>query len=94
VVTDPNNHQTTYTFDAQGRVTQTKDAKGNTTSNAYTSNYNVQTYTDAASKIVTFSWSTDGKNNLLSAQSPTGQTTSWQYTDANHPYFPSTTADA
>lgn len=91
VVTDANGHQTTYTYDGMGRVTRVRDAAGNAADTAYTANSNVQQRTDQAGQIAAYGY--DSRNNLTSAQLPTGATTTWAYADAAHPYLPTKRTD-
>lgn len=96
VVTDPRNNNTTYCYDWLGRVRKTQDARGNTRDTSYTSNSDVDQYTEgtgSTAPLTSFTWSQDGRSNLLGGQTPEGS--SWQsgYTNTSHPYFPSSTTD-
>ncbi len=79
-----------YTYDGMGRVTRVRDAAGNAADTAYTTNSNVQQRTDQAGQIATYGY--DSRNNLTSAQLPTGATT-WAYADGAHPYAPTKRTD-
>jgi RHS repeat-associated protein len=99
VVTDARNNTTTYCYDWLGRVRKTRDARGNDRDTSYTSNSDVNEYTDggvgSAGPLTSFSWSADGRNNLLGGQSPEGATFSVGYNNPNgtHPYYPSNGTD-
>ena len=74
IVTDANNHTSTYTIDGNGRVTSTKDALNRARSITWTSNGDIQMTTDAlgtgSSHTTTYTY--DGSNNATNAQLPTG----------------------
>jgi len=85
-VTDPNNHQTTYTSDLFGRLEQVTDALANNFQYAWTADNHLSQYTDA--KGQPFRYGYDANNNLASVQFPTPAHTSAVYgTVANIPYF-------
>ncbi|WP_237500793.1 RHS repeat-associated core domain-containing protein [Streptomyces sp. SID8370] len=80
-VTDPEQHHTTYTHDADGKVTTATDHLGRDRSKTFDANNNVQTATDAmgtgsgnggAGNVTTYGW--DSRNNQTSAELPTGAT--------------------
>jgi RHS repeat-associated protein len=90
-VTDPRSNTTTYIGDAQGRVLTVRDDDGNDAVSGYTSDYNVQTYTDRMTGIRTLMW-TGG--NMTSSQSPTGATTTLTYNAVgSNPHYPATVDD-
>jgi RHS repeat-associated protein len=96
-VTDPNNHQTQYTYDSTGRVTSVLDANGHTQASTYTTNDDAQTLTDGITQITTLGYDTN--NNLTSIQAPasaTGQTPATYSAVYNAPgqtFLPSSTSD-
>jgi YD repeat-containing protein len=95
VVTDPNGHATTYTFDGQGRTIQVTDALGNSVQQSWTSDNHVQTSTDAYGKVTQYGY--DAHNNLTSVQLPTGASTSAVYgavTNTPYCYVPTSSTDA
>ncbi len=98
VVTDPNNHQTTYYYDSQNRVTKVVDALGHSRQTSYTSNSNVQNLTDGLSAVTQLTY--DNNNNLSQIQSPSssqGQTaasTRFGYQAPGQTYLPSSRTDA
>jgi RHS repeat-associated protein len=71
VVTDKNGHAATYTIDAQGRVTATKDALNRSRSQDWTANSDIQKTTDAIGTNST-TYTYDGSGNRTGAQLPTG----------------------
>jgi len=83
VVTDPNNNQSTYVYDARDRVTQTTDASGNTYT-AYTNDNKHATDKDQNGNQTTYSY--DTKNNPTKQQLASGASSSTSYTDTSHPY--------
>lgn len=89
---DPNAHVTTYCYNSNGLVDAIKDAAGNATTSKYTSDYNVQTFTNASLQQLNFTYSTDGKNNLVQAQGPTGEATYLTY-NGSQPYQPDSITD-
>jgi YD repeat-containing protein len=84
VVTDPLGHATTYCWQVPGRVTKVVDAAGNNEATTYTGDSQVQTFTDAASKITTLGY--DGLDNLSTASTPGGENLKWDYTDTANKY--------
>ncbi|HEX8207227.1 MAG TPA: RHS repeat-associated core domain-containing protein [Solirubrobacteraceae bacterium] len=98
VVTDPRNNTTTYCYDWLGRVRKTRDGRGNDRAASYTSNSDVDEYTDgvgSTAPLTSLTWSTDGNNNLLGGQSPEGASWTAAYNNPNqtHPYYPSSATD-
>jgi RHS repeat-associated protein len=83
VVTNPNGKPATYYYDAQGRVTSSKDALNRTRSQTWTANSDVQTSTDALASGSTPGNQTknefDGLNNATKSQMPTGAAASAVY---------------
>ena len=85
-VTDANNHTTTYAYDTGFKVSEVKDASGNTTSTTYSPDNNVQQYTDGLQDQTVFSFTvSNGHSNLASATDGNGSKTLFGYTDPNHP---------
>lgn len=82
-VTDPRGHDTIYCWTDSGRVTKVKDALGNKRDRKYTPNGDLQDYTQTpgTGQPGTFSWSysSDGTNNLSGGSSPDGATFSVGY---------------
>ncbi|MGH9103700.1 MAG: LamG-like jellyroll fold domain-containing protein, partial [Acidimicrobiales bacterium] len=68
VVTDPNGHYTTYSYDSFDRVSSVTNALGHSRSSTYTPNSDPQALTDALSNVTTLSY--DNSNNLAAIQSP------------------------
>ncbi|HZW43721.1 MAG TPA: DNRLRE domain-containing protein, partial [Dermatophilaceae bacterium] len=90
-VTDPNGHDTTYSYDRRGRITKVVDALGHEQATTYTAGSNVASYTDRIGGTSTLnSYTSDGLDNLVSTQTPTGAATTFGYTDPDNPYAPST----
>lgn len=74
VVTDPNSHNTTTTYNSDGRPLSATDADGVKASSTYTSNANVQTYTApgvGAGTTTTTDLTYDEDNNLTGTVTPT-----------------------
>lgn len=96
VIHDANNHKTTYGYDTTFRVLKVRDANGNTTSRTYSADNNVQKYTDGLQDQSNFSFSADssGHYNLNSVTDGNNHTTTFGYTDTNHPNYPTTLTDA
>jgi len=94
VVTDANNHTTTYTDDAMGRVTGVVDALGHQQATTYSPDSNVLTYTDAASKMWRFTYGANSGESMTQMQAPTGATMKLAYTDTVNPYSPTSFTDA
>ena len=100
IVTDPNNHQTTDSYDAYGRLTQVTDAAGNTFQTTRTQDSHPATTTDALGHVTPYSY--DANNNLTQVTLPpvaplAGVTTMAVYgTVANIPGFfvPTSSTDA
>jgi RHS repeat-associated protein len=63
VVQDPNNNNTTYTWDNADRVTNTKDALGQSQSSKWNSDNDVTQLTNVESQNVAFNW--DGTYDVL-----------------------------
>jgi len=94
VVTDANNHTTTYTDDGMGRVMQTLDALGHTQATTYSPDSNVLTYTDSATKTWHFTYGANNGESMTQMQMPTGATMKLAYTDSVNPYSPTSFTDA
>ena len=103
VVTDPNNHNTTYFTDGRGRLTEESDALSDTFQWSWTSDNHVAVYTDGKNQQFTNVYddtanpptcSTQvGTHNLCKALLPSGAYTSWSYQDSAHPYYPTAATD-
>ncbi len=91
IVTDPNNHQTTYCFDSNMRATRVIDAKGNAISTTtYNTDSNPLSETDALGHTTTFGYDTTNEK-LLFIQSPlegTSNRTTFAYGSSTLPYVP------
>lgn len=89
-VTDPRGNVTVFYVDARSRVTKVVDANGREQAFDYDSDDNVIAYTpESAGTPFNSTYSTDGRNNLLSVETPTGATTEFEYADTDNPYAPS-----
>lgn len=97
VVTDPNGHSTTYSYDVQGRVTKVVDPAGNATALAYTADGNVQQLTDASNNSTNYSFanvaSLPGGASLTGFTLPTGAGGSFTYGDGACPFHPTAYTD-
>jgi RHS repeat-associated protein len=78
VVTDPNNHPTTYCWDPLGRVHKVRDAKNRNRSTEYDADSNVKKFTNGTA-VSNATYGPEGK--LTSVLSPTGAQTSFSYND-------------
>ncbi|XUM02221.1 RHS repeat-associated core domain-containing protein [Streptomyces venezuelae ATCC 10712] len=67
---DPADFTTTYTYDANDRLTWVKTPDGRTTTNTYDNAGNLTTSTDAAGRVTTFTY--DSANRLTSTTAPGG----------------------
>src|ERR1019366_7015261 len=96
VVTDANDHTTTYGYGTDFKILKVQDANGNTTSRTYSTDNNVQLYADSLLDQTVFSFVTDpnGHSNLQSVKDGNGVTTKFGYTDSNHPSYPTTVTNA
>lgn len=86
-VTDPRGKQTVYSYDVELRVTKVVDANGHERTTSYTSNSNVDTFTDGAGGPVTDS-DYDSRDNLTKQTEPAGEIGELEYTSTAHPYSP------
>ncbi|HYH75263.1 MAG TPA: RHS repeat-associated core domain-containing protein [Candidatus Saccharimonadales bacterium] len=97
VVTDPLNHNTTYHYDASGRIVDIVDAVGAHQETTWDANNNQTALKDPAGQVRSLVY--DTLNNLTSRQNPTtaggspGAAATSQYNDTAHPYRPSQTTD-
>jgi RHS repeat-associated protein len=96
LMTDPNGHTTTYDVDDKGRITKTTDPLGHSRETAFDAKYNVTELKDALSGVVKLEH--DLNNNLTKIQAPggtggDGPSTSFDYTDSNHPHAPTSETD-
>ncbi len=89
--TDPRGNTSTYHFDGQGRQTKAVDQLGHEQSQTWTANSDVASTTNGLGASITYGF--DGQNNPTSAQLPTGARSVAGYTDAVHPYFPTSATD-
>ncbi|WP_316289088.1 RHS repeat-associated core domain-containing protein [Clavibacter michiganensis] len=84
VVTNPNGKASTYAYDAQGRVTSTKDPLNRARATTWTANSTVQSATDGLGSGSTPGNETkfeyDGLNNATKTELPTGAAASAVYT--------------
>ncbi|SFW92047.1 RHS repeat-associated core domain-containing protein [Amycolatopsis australiensis] len=90
-VTDPNSHDTTYTFDGSFRQTKAVDALNHERDQAWSAHGDVASLTDSLNNSVTYDY--DPLNNLKGGKLPTGATMSAGYTDTAHPHLPTQIAD-
>jgi len=85
VVTDPNGHATTYTWNSDDQVTKTTDALGNNRASTYGPDGSVTSATDAmgtgntGGNTTMTTYSSDGRYNPMSRSAPTGSTDSLGY---------------
>jgi RHS repeat-associated protein len=93
-VTDANNHKTTYSFDTRDRVRRTTDALGHSHEDDYDSSDNVTFLRDGLTNQTSFTYSTDGKNNLTTAAEANGATTQFTYGDVDNAFAPDTRTDS
>lgn len=91
IVTDPNGHKTTYTFDNQYRQTKATDALGHNRTQSWSAHGDVASLTDGLNNSVTYDY--DPLNNLKGGKLPTGAAMSLGYTDTAHPHLPTQIAD-
>ncbi len=90
--TDPRGGVSNYYFDSQGRQTKAVDQLGNEQSKTWTANSDVASTTDALGSNLTYAF--DANNRPTSATLPTGASNSVGYSNAAHPYFPTSMTDA
>jgi RHS repeat-associated protein len=85
VVQDPNSHDTTYTWDNADRVTNTKDAKGQTKATTWNSDNNVVSLTGTNNQVANFKWDPtyDVLQKIINPQETLGTTTSSSELDLN-----------
>ncbi|WP_143012976.1 RHS repeat domain-containing protein [Actinopolyspora mzabensis] len=91
-VTDPNGHESVYTYDQQGRRITAVDPLGHQQSSTWTASSDVATTTDGLDNSTTAEY--DRLNNLIGTKLPTGANTSVGYTSSAHPHLPTTVTDA
>jgi RHS repeat-associated protein len=89
--TDPNNHVTTYHFNAQGQQTSAVDTLGHTKGQTWTANGDIQTTTDGLNNSTTASF--DSLHNEISSKLPTGATNTIGYTNTALPHAPTSFKD-
>jgi len=92
-VTDPNNHSTTYTYDASNRVTAVTDPNQHTSHTTWNSNNDVTQEQAPSGTATTYTYSTDGRNNLTGTQLANGASESYGYSDPNWPYQATSSTD-
>ena len=80
-VTDRNGNRTTYTFDAQQRLTGYVDPAGLLTTLAYTGDH-VSAITDPAGRVTRLSH--DAAGNLIQIEDPDGTSRQFEYDDLHH----------
>ncbi|MEJ3743617.1 RHS repeat-associated core domain-containing protein [Actinomycetes bacterium KLBMP 9797] len=90
-VTDPRGNAATYHFDDAGRQTKAIDQLGHEQSKTWTVNSDVAATTSPLGASVTYAF--DALNNATGAALPTGARSVVGYTDAVHPYFPTSVRD-
>ncbi|MEU4519411.1 RHS repeat-associated core domain-containing protein [Amycolatopsis sp. NPDC024027] len=90
-VTDPNGHNTDYTFDGSFRQTKAVDALGHERDQSWSAHGDVASVTDDLKNSVTYDY--DPLNNLKGGKLPTGATVSVGYTDTAHPHLPTQVTD-
>jgi RHS repeat-associated protein len=88
IMTDPNGHTTTSTFDTEGNALTSTDPLGRTTTNTYDSLNDLLTSTDPMGVATTMTY--DSRGDLLTRSRPlTGtsevQTTTYSHEDSSHP---------
>jgi RHS repeat-associated protein len=91
VVTDPNSHATTYRHNNNDLVTGTIDALGNLRASDYSPNFDVSRFTDALHSATQFSYNSN--SSLSGTVSATGSTTSYGYSNTNHPFATTQSTD-
>lgn len=91
VVTDSNQHSTTYTYDRYGRVTATTDSLNHTSQQSWNADDQITSTTSPLNHTTTFSY--DSLNNPTGEQLPNGQTFRRAYTNSTWPYQPSSQTD-
>jgi RHS repeat-associated protein len=89
--TDPNGHASTYYFDSQNRQTKATDANGNSESQSWSANSDVNSTTDGLSNKTTDNY--DSLNNYTGSSLPTGAATTVGYGNASFPHLPTSSAD-
>jgi RHS repeat-associated protein len=91
---------TTYTINSQDLVTKVVDAAGDTRAAKYTSFNDVETATDGLTGTTTNTYTSNGGESLNSSASPTGATSTLDYTNSASganpmaEYLPSSSTDA
>jgi YD repeat-containing protein len=81
VVTDANNHATTYNYDTSGRLTSTVDALTHQESYGYDGGNNRNSLTDKNGHL--WQWTYDSMGNMLSATDPLNHASNWTYNAKN-----------
>ena len=99
-VSDPDGHQSRYTISAtRDEITKVSDANGHTRSTSYTPNGQVASLADAMTGPNTTTFGYDPNDNLTKITAPdtgtgaAGWSRSYGYTDAAHPYQPTSQTD-
>ncbi|HEX8182838.1 MAG TPA: RHS repeat-associated core domain-containing protein [Candidatus Saccharimonadales bacterium] len=98
VVSDPLSHNTTYSYDAGGRVIDIIDAVGESRGATWDANNNQTAIKDPSAQIKTATF--DTLNNLTARQNPTttggvaGSKSTYEYNNTTHPHLPSKAIDS
>lgn len=85
-LTDPNQHSTTYTYDGSNRVTAVTDPNQHTSHTTWNSNNDVTQEFLPSGTATTYSYSTDGRNNLTAVGFSNGARETWSYSTPSWPY--------
>src|SRR6266567_7336677 len=92
-VTDANGHATVYTWDSQGRVIKIVDALNHSQTISFSNDNKPSQTIDALNTQTTYTYDTN--TNLTQVKNMgTGETSSWAYSDSNHPFSPTSQTDA
>jgi len=95
-VADPDSHVATYCTDDLDRITQAVDGNGHTRKTSYTQDGYVQNLTSALNIPTSFSYSTDGNDNVTQIEQGSGAgalTEKFSYGDSSNPYLPTQITD-